>query len=129
MDNSLYFSEAEFRCPHCGLCRVSPVLLEALDWIRKMVRRPVYITSGCRCPEYSIILRHRGYKSVDGSVHEVHPDGHDVCEAADISCRGSANRRTLLILAHEKFTRVGIAKTFVHVDCDKSKPQNVTWVY
>ena len=27
------------------------------------------------------------------------------------------------------FTRIGVAKTFIHVDCDMELPQEVMWMY
>ena len=50
--------------------------------------------------------------------------------AVDISCNSSRDRSIILTaLIDSGFTRIGIGKTFIHVDLDKSKSQNVIWMY
>jgi uncharacterized protein YcbK (DUF882 family) len=50
---SLHFAAREFRCPHCGVQRSSPRLLERLERLRLYVRKPIIIVSGYRCPIYN----------------------------------------------------------------------------
>lgn len=121
-DLSPHFSRHEFECPCCGICIVSADLLECLEWMRAMLGKPMTITSGCRCRKHNIEVG--GYPT---STHIC--DEHNECRAADIKVDDSAHRRELVILAHEKFLRVGVAKQFIHVDVDTNAPQNVTWVY
>ena len=51
--------------------------------------------------------------------------------ACDIAVPTSRLRFKVLdaIFDRQLFDRVGIAKTFIHVDIDEDKTQMVTWVY
>ena len=124
---SKHFSDYEFACPCCGVCKVSEKFLIKLDKLRGLLGRAVTITSGCRCVKHNADLRARGYHSVDGSAHTI--TDKQECEAADIECASSRSRRDLLILCHSIFNRVGVAQSFIHVDDDDGKDENVTWVY
>tara|TARA_B100000519_G_C14181306_1_gene408653 strand:- start:677 stop:1084 length:408 start_codon:yes stop_codon:yes gene_type:complete len=55
---------------------------------------------------------------------------HLVGKAADISCTDSRSR-WIIISALQKagFNRIGIAKSFIHVDSDKDKAADVIWTY
>jgi len=50
---------------------------------------------------------------------------------ADISCRDSQTRYELIKLAYKHgITRIGVAKTFIHIGLGTSKlPNNVMWDY
>ena len=48
----------------------------------------------------------------------------------DIACVKSDDRFEMLTaLLKVGFNRIGVASTFVHVDIDKDKSQNVIWTY
>ena len=50
--------------------------------------------------------------------------------AVDIKAKDSKTRGLILdALRYVGFTRIGISKTFIHVDLDYDKSQNVTWLY
>ncbi|WP_299212647.1 D-Ala-D-Ala carboxypeptidase family metallohydrolase [uncultured Dokdonia sp.] len=52
------------------------------------------------------------------------------CKAVDIHAPTRAIRNLLVVQAyHLGFTRIGVGKTFVHLDVDTSKPQYVAWGY
>ncbi len=124
---SEHFSDYEFACPCCEEVKVSERFLVKLDKLRELLGKPIHVTSGCRCTKHNADLRSRGYHSVDGSAHTI--SERQECEAADLECSSSTYRRELLILAHSIFNRVGVAKSFIHVDDDADKDQNVTWTY
>jgi len=48
-----YFNLSEFTCPCCNLVMLHPKLLAKLVKLRNILERPVYITSGYRCPKYN----------------------------------------------------------------------------
>lgn len=76
------------------------------------------ITSGYRTPAHN--------KEVSGKSDSEHLYG----KASDIKCNNSVMRAHLIksaILAG--FTRIGIGRTFIHVDDSGTKPQQVYWVY
>ena len=63
---------------------------------------------------------------VGGTKTSSHLKGY----AIDVSCDNSADRfRLIEVLMLVGFNRLGIAKTFIHVDNDPDKSKNVIWVY
>lgn len=76
------------------------------------------ITSGVRTVEHN--------KKVGGVDSSAHVNGY----AADIACNNSRDRYNMAkALINAGFNRIGIAKTFIHADCDPEKPEDVIWVY
>jgi uncharacterized protein YcbK (DUF882 family) len=116
---SKYFTDDEIRCKcGCGKVIVEGKLLQMLDQARWRLGRPVIIVSGFRCYKHNLDV---GGKSTSS---------HRYGLAVDIECENSRDRQVLLrVLRRVGFTRIGIAKTFIHVDIDQLKFQNVTWVY
>jgi hypothetical protein len=123
-DLSTNFWKWEFRCP-CPKCRrirvkVSSLLLFKLEMVKMAFDgKPVIVLSGNRCPEEN--------KRVDGhpdSEHIPNPDG----EAADIKIKGV--KPIDIGLAAEKIggMRIGIAKTYVHLDIRPPSPSKF-WIY
>ena len=125
--NLKHFTLSEFSCPcgspNCTGEEMNSDFLELLDEAREIAGIPFKITSGVRCKEYNQDLIKRGYKASRTSSHLKGL-------AADISCKNSSDRWTIinsLLLAG--FCRVGISDTFIHVDLDLEKQQNVIWTY
>jgi len=48
-----HFKLSEFACPCCKRVMLHPKLLAKLVELRNALERPVYITSGYRCPGYN----------------------------------------------------------------------------
>ena len=93
-------------------------IVHMLDAVRKKFGKPIKINSG-----YRTVARN---KKIDGVADSSHLKGL----AADISCSNSVDRFKLLnLLLEVGFNRIGIAKSFIHVDIDKNKSQNVIWGY
>lgn len=93
-------------------------LVSRLDQIREKVGFPMVILSGYRTEAHN-----EEVGGVDGSAHT---GGF----ASDIACRDSVRRFGLVHAAEDVgITRIGIAKSFIHLDCDPSKPQGVIWLY
>lgn len=118
MSNYKYFTKEEFACP-CGNCenKISDKFISLLDELREFLGKPLIINSGYRCEEHN--------KKIGGRETSAHLSGL----AADISCTNSTWRSELLRACLARFNRVGVAKSFIHVDIDSSKPQDVLWVY
>lgn len=114
-----YFQDAEFYCK-CGNCPLRPLeapLLARLNGLRGTYGKPLYVSSGWRCEPYN--------RSVGGAPDSSHLTG----QAADLFCTSSGDRFRLLNEALKYFNRIGIGSTFLHVDVDKSKTQEVIWLY
>ena len=113
-----FFKPEEFVCRHCGELKISIELLTRLDRLRDACGIPLVITSGYRCPEWN------------SKVSKVEKSAHTRGYAVDIK---AVNSRTRLLIVRNAialgFRRIGIADSFVHLDVDPDKPQDVMWVY
>ena len=118
-----YFSPSEFACKGGHDCTAPPpheYLLAQLEILRSRVGRVVTVTSGSRCPAYNV--------SVGGKPDSAHLTG----EGADLAAFTSRERWELLnanwAAGPPLFTRLGVGKTFLHVDV-KTDPPRVVWHY
>ena len=108
---ALHFRLSEFACPCCKRVMLHPKLLAKLMELRKILERPVYITSGYRCPEYN--------QKIGGVVNSYHLIGL----AADIQVK-DISLIDLLGRAEEiDFTGIGFyeRKNFLHLDVRPTK--------
>ena len=115
-----YFKLSEFDSPDLVGSgeAMDKEFLSKLDQARSLADTSFRITSGYRTLEHN--------RKVGGVDNSSHTKGH----AADIACTNSVKRHKIITsLLKAGFTRIGIAKTFIHVDNDPNKPANVTWVY
>ena len=115
-----YFKLEEFDSPdELGSgCNMSQEILSMLDAARKIYGKPMRITSGFRTKTHN--------KKVGGVESSSHLKGL----AVDIACSESRNRFDMIrALLEVGFKRLGVAGTFIHVDIDKDKSQNVIWTY
>lgn len=117
---SKYFKPAEFvRCtPSCKIEDMDPAFLEVLDNIRETAGIPLVLNCAFRSKAWDLAKGRSG--------NSAHTRG----KAADIRCLTNATRLKIVkaaILCGVK--RIGIGKTFVHVDIDESLSQNVMWHY
>lgn len=114
----IYFTEDEFACPCCGEASINLTFIQMLDEARAIAGVPFNINSGFRCEE------HNTY--VGGSPSSSHLKG----VAVDLGALTSASRYKIIsALLAVGFNRIGIADTFIHVDYDLDKSQNVIWTY
>jgi len=115
-----YFTYSEFDSPDVDGSgqMMDSGLLEMLDTAREIYGKPIKINSGFRTEEHNI--------KVGGTQNSSHLKGL----AADLACTTSADRWDLLdSLLKAGFNRIGIAKTFIHVDIDEDKPPFLIWTY
>ena len=97
--------------------------LYMLNNARHIANIPFEITSGYRVEADIERLEKEGYKVSKNSSHLKGV-------AADIACTDSITRYIIIdALLKAGFTRIGIAKTFIHVDNDIDKAQNCIWTY
>ena len=115
-----YFTYSEFDCPSLEGSgkKVSDELINMLDIVRKKYGKSITINSGYRTSEHN--------EKVGGKPGSSHIKGL----AVDIACGNSTDRFKLEgILREVGFKRIGMGSTFIHVDIDKDKSQNVLWTY
>ena len=122
----------EFNCPCCGKNDMNELFIDTLRAAREYSNTPFIINSGYRCEKHN--------KKVGGKVGDkakgIPASTHTVGAAADIHCTESRQRALILCgLLEAGFSRIGIAKTFIHVDMadrlegiDK-KVEAVFWLY
>lgn len=115
---TLNFSRSEFACPCCGKDDISSQLVVILQGIRDRIERPIIVTSGVRC------LAHN--QEVGGTEDSEHMTG----EGVDIACTSSSLRYKIIAAALDAgVTRIGIAKSFIHLGIAQYQPQEVVWLY
>ena len=103
--------------------KMDKCFLEMLDNARDIAGVPFVINSGYRTLEHNIaIYKKLGKKPIKSS--------HLKGLAVDIDCRESRARFLIVsALKDAGFTRIGISDSFIHVDNDTNKAQNVIWTY
>ncbi len=112
------FSSREFECPDCGKANMSDTFISMLQSVRTLIRRPMTINSGYRCEARN--------KSVGGKKTSSHLKGY----AADISAKTSGEKWEIVMAAGRTgFKRIGIGKSFIHLDNDHDKSKKHIWVY
>lgn len=121
-----YFKMSEFDSPDLegsGEKFMNMDFVRLLDEARELAGVPFKITSGYRTEEYNVSLKKRGFKASPTSAHMRGL-------AADISTPDSETRfKVVESLIRLGARRIGVGKTFVHVDTDSKKSQKVMWHY
>jgi len=110
---SIYFSDDELACKHCGILRLAEGFIEKLDNLRIAVDFPMKINSCCRCPEHN--------EAVGGKKGSFHLTSHIWgCCAVDVDMTGwdSKKRWAFIWAAMTRGWSIGInwSKNFVHLD-------------
>ena len=98
------------------------MLVERLEHIRAASGRPLFITSGCRCPEYN-----EQVEGVENSVHTLLP-----LEGVDARVYPGQHEHAMHKSAYaEGATGVGTADTFIHMDWHDGsvKARPAVWHY
>lgn len=118
----LYFSEQELKC-HCGCGEqlMDEDFMFKLEQIREDLDFPFILTSAYRCSAYNERVSSTG------------PDGpHTTGRAVDIAASGIGKYRIMNAAIKAGMTRVGIGKSFIHIDdltTDDGYPDKVIWSY
>ena len=120
--SATYFMSSEFDSPDqrgSGEL-IHPVLVGKLDSIREDVGFPLIINSGVRTETHN--------EQVGGVTQSAHT--YPCYCAVDVRYKTKAQQRAIIGSAKKHgITRIGIGRTFIHMDIDTTKPQNVVWYY
>ena len=112
------FKKKEFACACCGQDDIDQGFVEKLQELRMEYGSPMKITSGVRCRTHN--------RAVAGSANS----SHLISKAADIEMdNGILRHRFIRTVLAMGWGRVGIGKTFVHLDIDPDKASPVIWTY
>ena len=117
--NLKYFVASEFENarPACSLSDMDEGFMQLLDTARHIAQVPFIINSAYRSKDYELSQGRKGTSS------------HCKGVAVDIHCINPAARiRIITGLIKAGFSRIGIGKTFIHVDYDKEK-DSTCWLY
>ena len=120
MYQSKYFCEGEFlRCePPCDIEQMDVNFLKTLDRIRECASIPLVLNCAYRSRQHDVKKGRSG--------NSAHTRGL----AVDIRCTTSSNRMKIVRAALAcGIRRIGIGRTFIHLDSDPSLPQDVIWDY
>lgn len=110
--------EKRFACPCCGVNFIDPRVEIMHREIEAEVGEEVKVTSGYRCAKHN--------REVGGSETSSHVKGL----AWDIECDASRLRFRIVGAAIRLgIMRIGIGKTFIHLDVDRQKAPRVIWLY
>lgn len=108
-------------CAHTDQSGFDPYLILSLEKLEQHLMQKLTfgsVNSGLRCEKCN--------SKAGGVLNSAHIMG----KAVDIGCPSSRQRFSLLCAIFAlQFSRVGIAKTFIHVDVDLNKPHEVAWLY
>ena len=119
IDND-YFKPEEFDSPDMpgsGLSNMQPTFITKLVIARKLAGTPFKVNSGYRSPAHN--------KKVGGVKDSSHIKGW----AADIACTDSTRFQIVSALIDAGFSRIGIGRTYIHMDMDPAKPKDQMWHY
>lgn len=106
---SKYFKEIE--------TNMNKEFLFVLDEAREFAGIPFIINSAYRSPDHPLSIKNPSSSHIKGL-------------AVDIKATDSKTRfKIVKALIEVGFTRIGIADTFIHVDLDLDKTQEVIWTY
>ena len=114
------FEPHEFDCKHTGNNEMKHEFMQALQAVRTDLGKPMSITSGYRHWTHPI-------EAAKGKTTGEHTLG----TCADVACTDGRTRYELVTLALKHgITRIGIAKTFVHLGIGGGVlPLRVIWEY
>ena len=111
------FTDDEFRCPCCGKEEMDRDFVGQLQEARDKAGTPFNINSGWRCQKHN------------GAVGGVEASSHLVGQATDLRAHTSNERFKIIeALIRVGFKRIGIGRTYIHVDNNNTKTQGVMWL-
>ena len=116
--NYANFTDAEFRCRHCGKQEMRPEFMGRLQALRDVYKRPMTITSGYRCPDHPV------------EKAKAEPGMHSTGLACDVGVQGADAHELLRLAMHLGFTGIGVQQKgggrFIHLDL---RQQPTIWSY
>lgn len=104
--------------PSCSLQDMQQNAVDALDRLKEAAGIPIILNSAYRSPAWE---KARG-RSGTGA--------HSIGMAFDVRCVDDAARFKILKAAIQTgCARIGVAKSYMHIDFSRTHSQNVAWMY
>lgn len=117
------FSAFEMRCQKTGRLQISPVFMDALQHVRRVVGIPMIVTSGWRSPEHNQAVSHT--KSREGP----HPDS----QAVDVAVSRSDAFNVMRAAISTGFKGIGLKQhgdgRYLHIDMWHRRETGIVWTY
>ena len=115
------FSLHEFACPCCGMVKVHPRLLEALEKLRVALAQPIPIEQGCRCRAYHFALYYKLNKDriARGLPALEIPEFSKHLEGLAVDLRITPKKDDIPTYKSCGFKGIGIGKHKLHLDVRK----------
>ena len=109
------FTAEELCCPCCSLLNIKQNSLTKLQILRDRLGYPLHINSACRCVKHN--------KEVGGAVKSSHICTIDNASSAfDVAVNSDSERFNIIRIAIDLgFHRIGVYKSFIHLDDDITK--------
>lgn len=118
MKDTTNFKYSELACPCCHQNITTDKFMDTLQAIRDHFGKPMKINSGYRCRQHNL--------AVGGVANSVHLDGN----AADISITDGADRfKFIQVCIAMGIKRIGLHKSFIHIDIADNRPSPQIWFY
>lgn len=106
------------KCGNCDGGEMDDAFMADLISVREEIDVPFIVNSAYRCPEYNASVSSTG---LDGP--------HTTGKAIDIRAGSRLKFQIMDAFMKRGYSRIGIAKTFIHIDGDGTKPPQVIWQY
>lgn len=103
-----FSASREIACHHCGEIYIHPQALDALQWARRAIGKPLVINSAHRCRWWNALIGGR-------------PLSQHLKLAFDISLKGHDKAELLDVLRQAGFRGFGYYQTFIHVDMGRPR--------
>lgn len=103
------FTPNELACKCCGALLVNKTALQSLQVMRNIIRMPLVITSGYRCPDWNT--------RVGGAENSLHKQGraYDI-HMPNVPAWHTRMAKVIYAATHAKFRGFGIYESFIHID-------------
>lgn len=116
-----YFTEAEFRCSHCGEAKMDQAFIARLNELREECGFSLRVSSGYRCPDHPIEAK----KAASGA--------HTTGKAVDFAVDGKLAHELLKHAMDMNFKGVGVQQKgtgrFIHLDDWNTSNRPTIWSY
>jgi len=104
-----HFTREELECPCCGEMPFSEAALQVLEDLREAYGKPMWITSGYRCPIYNVRVSSSG----ENGPH-TRTDGDNI--TVDVGVYGADCRFLTFLAIQQGWTGIGWNQKGLHCD-------------
>tara|TARA_R110002153_G_scaffold244742_3_gene400262 strand:+ start:162 stop:629 length:468 start_codon:yes stop_codon:yes gene_type:complete len=110
-----HFSNNELACRCCGVAKMQPQFMEALERIRVEMNMPLHLSSAFRCAKHNATVSSTG-------AHGPHTDHGEGGQAVDVIISGASALRLMEVARKHSMTGIGVkqngpaGKRFIHLD-------------